>query len=150
MDFVPQAVEIVSLTRKDLGRISVGDEAWCRHRPGLLRYLMEEISPTLRRGSGVHPMTGLPIGMAIHAAIVACDRDHTGIGVCRALTASLESPMQLDDTVLSHAVIREIGKRHVTCEAEAFAEENPLRTIAKVSVVLVKVENGKAVNLFNE
>jgi acyl-CoA thioesterase FadM len=93
-------------------------------------------------------MTGLPLGMAIHAAIVVCDGENTGIGVCRALEASLESPMRPTDSVLSHAVIREIGRRHVTCEAEAYAEEEPLRAIAHLAkVVLVRVENGKAVPL---
>ncbi len=149
MEFVPRPVEILSVNRQQEGAITVGDEAWCRHPPGLLAWLAEEITPTLRRGSGVHPMTGLPIGMAVHAAIVACDGERTGIGVCRALKASLESPMTPSDTIWSYGRIIEIGYRHVTCYAEAWAEENPLRLIAKLEVVLIRVENGRAVPLWS-
>jgi hypothetical protein len=149
MDYVPSPVEVLSVIRRQEGRISEGDEAWCRHRAGLLAWLMEEVKPRLRRGSGVHPMTGLPLGMGVHASIVACDGEHTGIGVSRALKATIESPMGPRDNILSHARIREIGRRHVTCEAEAYAEEEPLRLIARVEVVLVRVEGGRAVPLFS-
>lgn len=149
MDYIPTPVEVLSVTRAVPGKIEEGDQAWCRHKAGLLAYLMEEVSPVLRRGSGVHPATGLPIGMAIHAAIVACDGEQTGIGVCRALEATLEAPLGPSDHVISHATILEIGGRHVTCRAEAYAERDPtMRLIAAVRVVLVRVENGKAVPLF--
>lgn len=147
MEFIPHPVKILAVNRHQEGRLCVGDEAWCRHAPGLLAWLAEEVTPTLRRGSGVHPMTGLPLGMAIHATIVACDGERTGIGVCRALKASLESPMTPRDTVRSYGRIDQIGHRHVTCYAEAWAEEDPPRLIAKLEVVLVRVENGRAVPL---
>jgi len=150
MTFVPKPVEILSVTRCDPQRISPGDQAWCRHAAGLLAYLMEEVSPVLRRGSGVHPATGLPIGMAVHAAIVACNGEQTGIGVCRALEATLESPLGPRDDVISHATILEIGRRHVTCAAEAYAETLPtMRLVARLRVVLVRVEEGRAVSLFS-
>lgn len=149
MTWEPRAVEILSVKHAQPSRLSIGDEAWCRHAPGLLAHLMEEVAPNLRRGTGTHPMTGLPLGMAIHAAIVACDGERTGIGVCRALQASLESPIRPSDVVLSHARISEIGRRHVTCQAEAYAEEEPLRLIARVEAVLVRVEQGHAVPLFS-
>ncbi len=149
MAFIPSPVEILTVVRQQPGRLSVGDEAWCRHRAGLLAHLMEQVHPWLRLGSGAHPMTGLPIGMAVHAAIVVCDGEQTGIGVCRALEAVLESPMRPEDHIRSYAVIREIGHRHVTCFAKAYAEEEPLRLIARLpKVVLVRVENGHAVPLF--
>ncbi|AXA34894.1 MAG: hypothetical protein D6691_12670 [Candidatus Hydrogenedentota bacterium] len=145
MEFLPKRPEVLAIRRGEPEKISVGDEAWCRHVPGLLAHLMEEVTPGVRRGSGAHPMTGLPIGMAIHAAIVACDGERTGIGVCRALHATLESPMGPWDSVRSYARIEEIGRRHVTCLARAYAEETPLRLLAELQVVLVKVENGRAV-----
>ncbi|MCX7625763.1 MAG: hypothetical protein N2Z21_06090 [Candidatus Sumerlaeaceae bacterium] len=149
MHYLPTPVEILSVTRAAPGTISLCDQAWCRHKAGLLAYLMEEVSPVLRRGSGVHPATGLPIGMAIHAAIVACDGEQTGIGVCRAVEATLEAPLAPRDDVISHATIIEIGQRHVTCRAEAYAERVPsMQLIAAARVVLVRVQQGKAVPLF--
>jgi hypothetical protein len=146
--FEPRRPEVVEVRRGNAGTISVGDEAWCRHGAGLLALLTETPVPGVRTGSGTHPMTGLPIGMAVHAAIVACDGEQTGIGTSRALTATLESPMGPADTVLSHARIEEIGARHVDCACEAYADESPRRLIARVRVTLVRVEDGRAAPLF--
>lgn len=139
--------EVVSERRRAEGRIAVGDRAEVRLRPGLLRFLMTGRGPAGERpGRRVHPMTGLPLGIAIEAAILAAGGKSTGLTVLKACEVTFTAPIDAEDVVLATGEIVSLGRRHVRASILVRREEDNL-PILRGEVVLVAVEDGRAVNV---
>ena len=145
IDYDPAPPETVCVKHQRKEKLTAGDVAECRYAPGLLRVLMTKSATGIALATGSHPMSGLPVGMAVHAAIQVCEGAKTGIAICRAVDAKIESPMGPDEAIISRASIKEVGGRHVVCESDVFATDNHSeRLIAHAQVVLVRVVDGKA------
>ena len=127
------------------GKVSVGDSATLEEGPELLKLLMRPYGPnSFPLGRGIHPMTTVPLGLAIDAAIEAAggyDLEVTTLRYCR---FSMEAPTSNQRTLRGSARIAVIGRRHV----EALAEVHELdRLILTAEIGLVRVRGGKATEL---
>jgi hypothetical protein len=127
------------------GKISRGDTAALDEGPELLKLLMRPYGPnTFPLGRGIHPMTTVPLGLAIDAAIEAAggyDLEVTTLRYCR---FSMESPTSNQRTLRGSARITRIGRRHV----EAHAEVHELdRLILTAEIGLVRARGGRAMEL---
>src|SRR5215210_1737412 len=81
-----QAPRTTASRRREAGKISLDDEATVEEGPELLQLLMRphEGAPA-PLGRGIHPMTTVPLGLAIDAAIEAAggyDLDVTTLRYC--------------------------------------------------------------------
>jgi hypothetical protein len=127
------------------GRISLGDSATLEEGPELLKLLMRPYGPnTFPLGRGVHPMTTVPLGLAVDAAIEAAggyDLEVTTLRYCR---FSMEAPTSNQRTLRGSARITRIGPRHVEAHAEVHELE---RLILAAEIGLVRVRGGRAVAL---
>jgi hypothetical protein len=136
--------ELLSRHQRVPGRVAVGDHAEVRLAAGLLDFLMTpgdgEAPPP---GRGTHPMSGLPLGLAVEAAIRAVDGHTTGIDVLRACTCEFLSPVQRSAALVARARVVRLGRRSVTLHAELFHEHNP-DAIFRAECTLVRAPRGSA------
>ena len=127
------------------GKISVGDTATLEEGPELLKLLMRPYGPnTFPLGRGIHPMTTVPLGLAIDAAIEAAggyDLEVTTLRYCR---FSMEAPTSNQRTLRGSARVTAIGRRHVETRAEVHELD---RLIASAEIGLVRVRGGRAVEI---
>ncbi len=124
------------------GKISVGDWAEVELQPGLLDFLMQKDRQDLPPvGHRTHPMTGIPIGLAVDAAIVATSGAETGVDVLRHCEATFESAIARDQAALARGEVVELGRRHVKANATVTSLEDG-RLLTRVSVVLVRTVGG--------
>ena len=127
------------------GKVSVGDSATLDEGPELLKLLMRPYGPnSFPLGRGIHPMTTVPLGLAVDAAIEAAggyDLEVTTLRYCR---FSMEAPTSNQRALRAAARVTRIGRRHVETEAEVHELD---RQILKAEIGLVRVRGGKAVEL---
>ncbi len=120
------------------GKISRGDWAEVEMQPGILDFLMhKEDQDTPPVGHRTHPMTGIPIGLAVDAAIAAASGRDTGVDVLRHCEATFESPIARDQAVLARGQVVELGRRHVRATATVTSLADG-RLLTKVNVILVR------------
>ena len=121
------------------GRVSRGDWASVILEDGLLGFLCttapEAAHPPAR---GTHPMTGVPLGVAVEAGIVACGGSENGIAVLRACEARFESPVRMDEALDARAEVASVGARHVEIAALVRSAADG-RDILTAKLVLVRV-----------
>ena len=127
------------------GKVSVGDTATLEEGPELLKLLMRPYGPsTFPLGRGIHPMTTVPLGLAIDAAIEAAGGYALEVTTLRYCRLSMEAPTSNQRTLRCTARVTLIGRRHV----EAHAEVHELdRLILNAEIGLVRVRGGRAVEL---
>ena len=144
----PQVVECV---RAEATRVTPGDHAVVRAQAGLLAWLCAP--PRLGEeppGRGTHPMSGVPMGIAVEAAIAAVGGKTNGLCILRAAECSFESPAPLDAPMEARAEVKAVGLRHVKVGVEVWAPEpsSGRRTVLRGSLVLVRVgQEGHAMAL---
>ena len=152
---VPQVVECV---RADANRVTPGDSAVVHAEAGLMAWLCAAPRPGEEPpGRGTHPMSGVPLGLSVEAAIAAVGGKANGLCILRAAQCSYESPAPLDAPLGSRAVVKEVGLRHVNVDVEVYAKDGETpglelqgnkRTVLRGSLVLVRVgEQGRAMAL---
>lgn len=124
------------------GRISLGDWAEVELESGILTFLMyKEERESLPVGHRTHPMTTIPIGLAVDAAIVAASGKETGVDVLRACEAVFESPILEDESVVARGEVVELGRRHIKANATLKSLADG-RLLTRVQVVLVRTVGG--------
>lgn len=121
------------------GRPTPGDWAEVRLEPGLLAFLMAPPAgcdvPLAR---GTHPMSGLPLGLAVEAAIAASSGRATGATVLRACQCTYESPASAFEALAARATVTETGPRHVGATAEVRSAADR-RLVMRATLTLVRV-----------
>lgn len=123
----------------------MGDEATLEEGPELLQLLMRPFgSASFPLGRGVHPMTTVPLGLAIDAAIEAAGGYDLEVTTLRYGTFAMEAPTSNRRPLRATARIVEIGRRHVDAEAEVWELD---RLILRTRVGLVRVRGGRALPL---
>ncbi len=131
--------------RRRAGAICLGDEATLEEGPELLKLLMQPFGgASFPLGRGIHPMTTVPLGLAIDAAIEAAGGYDLEVTTLRYCTFTMEAPTSNRRPLRATARIVEIGPRHVEAEAEVWERE---RLILRTRVGLVRVRGGRAVSL---
>lgn len=139
--------KLIHRHQKIEGRISVGDSAEMQLDPDLLIYLSTMPAPDLPiRGKSVHPMTGIPIGIATDAAIKAADGKVNGVCILRACTCEMLNPIPKDRSVIARGEIIALSRRHVRARATVIAEKDGT-VVMSGEFVLVKVVDGKALDI---
>jgi hypothetical protein len=139
--------ETVSLQTQKEGKVCIGDSAEVRLDPGLLRFLMTEVTRGGNRpGRRIHPMSGIPLGIAIEAAILAASGKKHGIDVLRACECDYLFPIGIDDSVVAYGEVIELGKRHISVLMELRRLPDH-KLLMKGKAVLVHSLNGKAQNI---
>jgi hypothetical protein len=156
MDVTPspsfRVPELVARHTKVPGKVSVGDWAEVRLGPGLLEFLMTARGAGAPPGRGTHPMTGVPLGVGIEAAIQAASGKENGIDVLRACECVLESPVSAGEVLRARGEVVSLGRRCVRAHLKVYGEltdcsESTNRLLLKGEVILVRVVEGKAVRL---
>jgi len=141
--------EVLSLAVREPGRVAVGDRAETRLAPGLLGWLMTPPAPGAPPPArGTHPMSGLPLGLAVEAAITAASGRRNGLDTLRAARVEYESPIRAEEPALARAEITARGRRHVTARVEVrSAADNRLLLRGEVTLVRVDPATGRAADL---
>lgn len=122
------------------GKVSAGDWAEVRLETGLLALLMKPDGGTgVPPGRGVHPMSGIPLGIGVEAAIVAASGRENGIDVLRACHCAYESPMRPHEPVVARGEVLAIGQRHVSVKMEVRSEADG-RLLMRGESVLVRTD----------
>jgi hypothetical protein len=132
----------VAAQRGARDRIARGDTATVVEGPELLQHLMRPYGrSTFPLGRGIHPMTTVPLGLAVDAAIEAAggyDLEVTTLRYCR---FSMEAPTSNRRALRATARVTEIGRRHVEAAVEVWEEQ---RLILSGAVGLVRVRGNRA------
>jgi hypothetical protein len=131
--------------RRDEDSINLGDEATLEEGPELLKLLMRPYGgAAFPLGRGIHPMTTIPLGLAIDAAIEAAGGYALEVTTLRYCTFSMEAPTSNRKPLRATATIVEIGRRHVDADAEVWEDG---RLILRTRIGLVRVRGGRAMSL---
>ncbi len=140
-----RAPRTVALRRRRPDAISLGDEATLDEGPELLQLLMRPFGgASFPLGRGIHPMTTVPLGLAIDAAIEAAGGYALEVTTLRYCRFSMEAPTSNRRPLRATARIAAIGRRHVEAEVEVWEGQ---RLILRGQVGLVRVRAGRAVPL---
>jgi hypothetical protein len=135
----------VAIVRADPDRITVGDVATLRCSDELLRLLMTRYRDAeAPLGRALHPMTTVPAGLAIDAAIESVGGYRLGVTTLRYATFSMEAPTSNRRPLDATARVDVVGRRHV--EVESVVTEGA-RTILVGRFGLVRVVRGRAAPL---
>ncbi|MGH2352323.1 MAG: hypothetical protein ACRDI2_10275 [Chloroflexota bacterium] len=135
----------VALRRRQEKAISLGDEATLEEGPELLQLLMRHHQGAdFPLGRGIHPMTTVPVGLAIDAAIEAAGSYALEVTTLRYCTFSMEAFTSNRRSLRATARISHLGRRHVEAEAEVWEVD---RLVLRGKVGLVRVRGGRAVDL---
>jgi len=103
-------------------------------------------APAVPPGRGLHPMTGVPMGLAIEAAIQAVDGKRRGVDVLRACNASFLSPADWLVPMEASAQVHAVTPRSVEIDAEVRNEATGA-IVLRARIVLVRVVGGRAMEL---
>lgn len=141
------APEVTSRDRAIDGYVSVGDRATVLLKPGLLSWMMAEPRPGAPPpGRGVHPMSGIPLGLAVEAAIEAASGKELGNDVLKACTGEHLIPVYGKETLEAEAHVVSVGRRHVEVEAVVRRFEDG-EIAYRARVILVRVVGGRAMEI---
>ena len=111
--------------------------------PELLQLLMRPYAAaSFPLGRGIHPMTTVPLGLGIDAAIEAAGGYDLEVTTLRYSNFSMEAPTSNRRPLRAVGTVAEIGRRHVEVRVEVWEMD---RLILKGSVGLVRVRGGRAV-----
>jgi hypothetical protein len=126
-------------------KISVGDSATVEEGPELLQHLMRAYGPAaFPLGRGIHPMTTVPLGLAVDAAIEAAGGYELEVTTLRYCSFSMESPTSNRRALRATATITRVGRRHVEAEAQTWELSRLIHTARNG---LVRARGGRAVPL---
>jgi hypothetical protein len=135
----------VESRRRVPGAVSLGDEATVEEGPELLQLLMRPYGGgTAPLGRGIHPMTTVPLGLAIDAAIEAAGGYDLDVTTLRYSSFSMEAFTSNRRPLRAMGRIVLIGRRHVEAEVEVWEVD---RQILKGRIGLVRARAGRAVEL---
>ena len=145
----------VSEQRRAAQTIALGDEATLEEGPELLQLLMrpyagrdsragQPVAPPAPLGRGIHPMTTVPLGLAIDAAIEAAGGYELDVTTLRYCSFSMESFTTNRRALRATGRIVRLGRRHIEAEVEVHEGE---RLILTGRVGLVRVRGGRATEL---
>ena len=135
----PRALERRQQVR---GKVSIGDSATLDEGPELLKLLMRPYGPaSFPLGRGIHPMTTVPLGLAIDAAIEAAGGYDLEVTTLRYCSFSMEAPTSNQRPLRSTGTVAKIGRRHVEVDVQVTEGD---RVILKGQVGLVRVRAGRA------
>lgn len=140
-----QPAKIMRVERQVPGHISLGDTATLVSGPELLqRLLCPDPGQVFALGRDIHPMTTVPLGLAIDAAITAINGTVLDVGVLRYCSCSMEHFTSNRRSLQAVARVAELGSRHVECFVEVMEVG---RLICTARVGLCQVRGGRAVSL---
>src|SRR5579885_3379457 len=127
--------EIERHRRRD-DAISLGDEATLEEGPELLQLLMRPYGrAAFPLGRGLHPMTTVPLGLAIDAAIEAAGDYALEVTTLRYCSFTMEAPTSMRRPLRATGRVVEIGRRHVEVEAQVLEGE---RLLLRARIGLVR------------
>ena len=136
---------VLRIKRKVPRHISLGDAATLEDGPELLqRLLRPEPGQAFALGRGIHPMTTVPLGLAIEAAITAINGTVLDVAVLRYCSCSMEHFTSNRRPLRAVARVAELGARHVECAVEVW---EPERLICTARIGLCRVRGGRAAPL---
>lgn len=125
--------------------ISLGDEATLEQGPEPLDLLMHPLAGAASPlGRGIHPMTTVPLGLAIDAAIEACGGYSLEVTTLRYCTFSMEAPTSNRRALRATGRVATIGRRHVEVAVEVWEDS---RLILQGRIGLVRVRGRRAASL---
>lgn len=128
--------------RASQDRISIGDAVTLETGAELLRLLMSRYrGATAPLGRAIHPMTTVPLGLAIDAAIEAAGGYRLEVTTLRYSSFSMEAPTSNRLALTAIAVVTLVGRRHVEVACTVTEAE---RTILRGTFGLVRVVRGRA------
>ncbi|MSQ43696.1 MAG: hypothetical protein EXR45_05750 [Chloroflexi bacterium] len=126
-------------------RISIGDTVTLEAGAELLRLLMSRYrGADAPLGRAIHPMTTVPLGLAIDAAIEAAGGSRLEVTTLRYSSFSMEAPTSNRRTLTAIASVTATGRRHVEVSCTVTEAE---RTILHGTFGLVRVVRGRASRL---
>jgi hypothetical protein len=136
--------EVERHRRRD-GVITLGDEATLEEGPELLRLLMRPYGrASFPLGRGLHPMTTVPLGLAIDAAIEAAGGYALEVTTLRYCSFTMEAPTSMRRPLRATGRVVEIGRRHVEVEAQVLEDD---RLLLRARIGLVRTRGGRALPL---
>ncbi len=138
---------VVAERRRVADRIALGDTATLEDGPALLRHLREQApGQTFALGTAIHPLTTVPLGLAIDAAIVAANGRVLSISHLRYCSFSMERGIATDPPRPLRAMARvaELGAHHLECVVEVREDEH---LICEARIGLCQVREGRAAPL---
>lgn len=135
----------VASRRRQAGSIALDDEATVEEGPELLQLLMRPYDgASVALGRGIHPMTTVPLGLAIDAAIEAAGGYDLDVTTLRYCNFSMEGFTSNRRALRATGRIVRLGRRHIEAEVEVWEAE---RLILRGRVGLVRVRGGRATTL---
>ena len=135
----------IAVARAYPDRITVGDTARMRCTDELLRLLMTRYRDAeAPLGRAIHPMTTVPVGLAIDAAIEAVGGYRLEVTTLRYASFSMDAPTSNRRPLEATARVEAVGRRHV--EVACTVTEG-VRTILTGRFGLVRVVRGRAAPL---
>jgi hypothetical protein len=140
-----EPAKIVAAVRAEPDRISIGDTVTMRCSDELRRLLMTRYrNADAPLGRAIHPMTTVPAGVAIDAAIEAVGGYRLEVTTLRYASFSMEAPTSNRHPLDATARVEVVGRRHV--EVACVVTEG-VRTILTGRFGLVRVVRGRAAPL---
>lgn len=137
-----QPPQLVEYRRRKDGVITLGDEATLEEGPELMQMLMRpQRDASFPLGRGIHPMTTVPLGLAVDAAIEAAGGYALDVTTLRYCQFSMESFTSNHRPLRATGRVVELGRRHVETEVEVWEVD---RLILKGRVGLVRSRGGRA------
>jgi hypothetical protein len=136
---------IAQYQRKHQRKISLGDSALLEEGPELLQLLMRPYGRhNFPLGRGIHPMTTVPLGLAIDAAIEAAGGYDLEVTTLRYCNFSMEAPTSNRRPLRAAGTITKIGRRHLEVDVSVWELD---RLVLRGTVGLVRARGGSAVPL---
>ncbi|MAG36808.1 MAG: hypothetical protein CL878_11285 [Dehalococcoidia bacterium] len=133
---------VISEQRRDADRIALGDTATLEDSPALLQHLRERApGQTFALGTAIHPLTTIPLGLAIDAAILAVNGRALKIAHLRYSSFSMERIIATTRPLRAVARVAELGAHHIECVVEVWEDEH---LVCKARIGLCQVRDGRA------
>ena len=131
--------------RRIEGQISLGDEATLEEGPELLQMLMRPFGDAdFPLGRGIHPMTTVPLGLGIDAAIEAAGGYPLDVTTLRYCEFSMEAPTSNRRPLRATGRVAALARRHVEVRMEVWELD---RLVLTGKVGLVRARGGRAVSI---
>ena len=136
---------VIAERRRVTDRIALGDTATLEDGPALLQHLRERApGQTFALGTAIHPLTTVPLGLAIDAAILAANGRTLSISHLRYCSFSMERAISTDRPLRATARVAELGAHHLECVVEVREDEH---LICEARIGLCQVREGRAAPL---